>query len=91
MGDQKKIKFFEDLFSRGIFQYKDLLYQSWLVLKFGAVGREDEALDHVLRSRNLQGVREKKEGEGNCRRQEKEEEGGKTVRREVKAEKDWRQ
>ena len=50
-GNRKVINLYEELFARQRFDYKDFLFQSWLVLKHAAVGSEDEAFDQILKSR----------------------------------------
>ena len=49
--NRKVINLYEELFARQRFDYKDFLFQSWLVLKHAAVRSEDEAFDQILKSR----------------------------------------
>ena len=46
-----QIQEFEETFSKGIYEVEDIIYQSWLPLKFASVGTTQQALKEILKSR----------------------------------------
>lgn len=49
--ESAQIEEFEETFSNGIYEVVDVMYQSWLPLKFASVGTTEQALQEILKSR----------------------------------------